>query len=120
MHATLEEEAMTVAAPPAPVAVPVEPTTPIKPSEAIRLGCLLAPVQAFGLYVDGEARCVIGTAALAYGEEPAVTHIREGWWFLNVSCPADGCLSLARPLHLNDTHRWTRERIADWLESLGL
>jgi hypothetical protein len=50
-----------------------------------------------------------------------------------VSCPlggptfnerlASGCL--ARPLvnqiiHLNDNHGWTRERIADWLETLPL
>jgi hypothetical protein len=50
-----------------------------------------------------------------------------------VSCPlgaptftrrlAGGCL--ARPLinqiiHLNDSHGWSRERIADWLETLPL
>ena len=39
-------------------------------------------------------------------------------------CPVAGCLMLRPPglklvdviVHLNDVHKWTRERIADWIE----
>jgi hypothetical protein len=117
-------------------AAPVETVTPIKPSEAIRLGCLLAPVQAFGdyTYQPGSA-CAMKAMYLAYGE-PTDDDEDDGtdWAFDNadagaafeavamlpcpVGCPED--FEDVTPAHLNDSHRWSRERIADWLEGLGL
>jgi hypothetical protein len=39
-----------------------------------------------------------------------------------VACPAPSCglvdTVTARVIHLNDVHKWTREAIADWLETL--
>jgi len=114
-----------------PIEVPLEPTTPIRPSEAIRLGCLLAPVQSFEDLTDGPGTaCVLGALYLGYGEPldgsedfrvPAAEDARDSVY--DLSCP-EGCGSLAFQLstvaHLNDDHRWSRERIADWLEGLGL
>lgn len=42
-----------------------------------------------------------------------------------VQCPDKNCPKSPEPImslvqHLNDTHRWTREQIADWLESLDV
>lgn len=49
----------------------------------------------------------------------------EEWALVNlgVSCPA--CNGFPVPVfnlisHLNDTHRWTREQIADWVEQIEL
>lgn len=43
------------------------------------------------------------------------------------ACPDDECITPDRNIpiavlivHLNDVHRWTRERIADWLDSLDI
>jgi hypothetical protein len=40
--------------------------------------------------------------------------------FLAVSCPVCEQLDVVGRIipHLNDDHRWTRERIADWVESI--
>ena len=96
-----------------PAVAPFEPTTPIKPSEAIRLGCLIAPVQAFGEPGDGEAACAIAALDLGgfRGEIPDAVY--------DLDCPG-GCVEPAGVMHLHDDHRWSRERIADWLEGLGL
>ena|SRR5688572_14007077 len=87
-----------------------ETVTPLRLSEAIRLGCLMVPVQAFDEPGNDRAACVIATA------------IRAGAEYMNVlePCPAEGCRDYAGLAHLNDNHRWSRERIADWLEGLGL
>lgn len=44
---------------------------------------------------------------------------------MDVNCPATACVRealtdtlLNQIIHLNDTHQWTREQIADWLETL--
>ena len=127
---------MTVAAPTSP-AVPVETVTPIKPSEAIRLGCLLAPVQAFTRAFEGDdLACAVGAMALGLGYDgPREYGMGDALPFLwtahpallttRLPCPAgicdsDGDRASSRVWHLNDTHRWTREAIADWLEGLGL
>jgi hypothetical protein len=101
---------------------PIEVVTPIKPSEAIRLGCLIAPVQSFGSYIDLDgAACAIGAASLAYGEDPGVTHFKPSFWpQAGIPCPEPDCTGTAGIMHLNDAHRWSRERIADWLEGIGL
>jgi hypothetical protein len=92
----------------------LEPTTPIKPSDAIRLGCLIAPVQVFEISGDPES-----------GEACAIAAMGRGGFTGDVpyphpypQCPA--CEQPGGVVHLNDDHRWTRERIADWLEGLGL
>lgn len=110
------------------VTVPVETVTPIKPSEAIRLGCLTT-VQGFGFVwgtdEDGTPRtgkhngqaCVMGAAILG-GFTPDAF-----WRGHSLPCPACDrrpCADLGTPAHLNDDHRWPRERIADWLEGIGL
>lgn len=104
--------------------------TPIKPSEAIRLGCLLAPVQTFHeAYVDWSdprKACAYGAMALGFGGydnarelNAAASRLHCKDMLGSVLCP--GCdLPLLSITHLNDDHRWSRERIADWLEGMGL
>jgi hypothetical protein len=96
-------------------------------SDAIRLGAMIRPQAFFGLFKDGGS-CALGAALEAIrGDEADM----EG--FLHqfsdtaaigvVLCP--GCEPGRRqygPLdavvaHLNDFHRWSRERIADWVAS---
>lgn len=92
----------------------------MKLSEAIRLGAMLKP-QAFGKLSDGVGTCALGAAEDAVGmswfaawplQHPAFT----------AGCPAckyvPDVIDQATPAHLNDVHRWTREQIADWVESI--
>ena len=101
-------------------------------SEAIRLGAMSRP-QAFGIFFskDTGGTCALGAALEAIGgldeDDPlSVKHnllLRRRFPVLlqPLSCPACGGdiggdeMSLA---HLNDTHKWSRERIADWLETV--
>lgn len=99
-------------------------------SEAIRLGSTLRPQIGGHLFGDGRS-CALGAAGEAIGAEPkdcasSWTQIRSTWpWTLQTSflCPA--CWRPGRPVkaldlitHLNDFHRWTRERIAVWVASV--
>jgi hypothetical protein len=113
---------------------PVEPTTPILPSEAIRLGCLIAPVQGDWWFDNQGRACANGAMAIGFGWDPESK--RHALDFIypvsdplgNVfGCPEQGTATCAgsHPLyeaiwHLNDTHEWSRERIAAYLESRGL
>lgn len=117
-----------------PRTAPLEPTTPIRPSEAIRLGCLLAPVQTDGEWGYGEHACV--NRALVLGmtgdDEGYSQYLTVDRLLVGIKPPCGwACMdSWAGPhrspswvlIHLNDSlrHRWSRERIADWLEGLGL
>ena len=112
-------------------------------SEAIRLGAMLRP-QGRGIESADprrEATCALGAAAMAAGlpiqsggrvltvrgeagftTEPCVKVPAE--WVslmtLEVNCPSCGFWHehLAGAVaHLNDDHEWTRELIADWVES---
>ena len=104
-------------------------------SEAIRLGALLRPRQAFGVLYDREtdATCALGAAADAIGllnvpfndykPWPRDQPERVTWrWSATalVDCPACDWEDSAQHLiiHLNTEHRWTREQIADWVETL--
>jgi hypothetical protein len=97
----------------------------MKLSEAIRLGAMLNP-QAFGNFTDGVGTCAIGAAHLAVGlpMREDVDFPREWDVVLEFEggCPECGLTvfdttdDLNIPAHLNDTHRWTRERIADWAD----
>ena len=109
-------------------AAPVERVTPIKPSEAIRLGCLVAPVQGFTSWQGrpGQA-CALGALALGLGWDGS-SKGRYGFYgrFMadlaaaSLTCEHGSYRQTETLWHLNDTHRWSRERIADWLEGLGL
>lgn len=111
-------------------------------SDAIRLGATLRP-QAFDWYVMGmsdgrKASCALGAAAEAitgvlYGlAEDEIRLTGDPVWVLSntypytvrkrLACPASSCEHFCDDLlraasHLNDTHHWTRERIADFVET---
>jgi hypothetical protein len=89
-------------------------------AEAIRLGCYHFPNQEFGEYYGSRSACAIGAAASALRILPndvdcpmiLVCPIRPGCESLEAFVPIN------MVVHLNDDHRWTRERIADWLDTL--
>lgn len=94
-------------------------------SEAIRAGAKLRP-QGFGELHEGGKSCAIGAGREAiYGtldsEQEHYDQVRALFPYMQsrATCPA--CpLRLTLFIityHLNDDHRWTREAIADWLES---
>ncbi len=101
-------------------------------ADAIRLGSLLHP-QAFGDWWTKDynahgviaitATCALGAASVAIGHDLSKrgSPFRA---FLDAfsACPVTGCV-LSRVhqqdliTHLNDDHRWTRDQIADWVET---
>jgi hypothetical protein len=101
----------------------------VKLSEAIRLGAMMRP-QAFGTVFDGIGTCAMGAACDAVGanyynmrdsDELGMNHDDC------VPCPACGkrpqefvyASTIAGNIaHLNDHHFWTREAIADWVETI--
>jgi hypothetical protein len=76
----------------------------VRLSEAIRLGAMLHP-QAYGVMQQMDGERVIGTCALGAAHE-------AGFDILSI----DNRLA-SEIQHLNDWDRWTRERIADFVES---
>lgn len=70
---------------------------------------------------------VTGSTLNGYSESPVVTALAELVPAIRThvaECP-DDCETMKAPLawlvvHLNDQHRWTRESIADWLDSLDI
>jgi len=104
----------------------------MKLSEAIRLGAMLHR-QNFGnfaRYHDARGRwCsgsdpdrrVVATCALGAAHEAGLTNFVAVDMVLGMSrCPAciwEGRVT-ALVIHLNDRHRWTRELIADWVETI--
>jgi hypothetical protein len=91
-----------------------------KLAETMRAGCRMRPVQCFGGFFEGKNQaCAVGAIMAALSDDdygdldlPA---------FLEVGCPAPACKQTIRYniiVHLNDDHRWTRETIADWLDTL--
>jgi hypothetical protein len=96
----------------------------MKLSEAILLGAMMSP-QAFQALFRDDGTCALGAALLAIGpvSEPALRSVCKRWpWAVTVSvdCPGCGrsCPVFGVITHLNDTHRWTREQIADWVASV--
>src|SRR5689334_22657934 len=98
-------------------------------SEAIREG-IPQSSQAFGRATDHNGgRCVLETARRAMD----VGHYHDvvddyPYLLAVVDCPARECKfhapikdrnfkEMGVLVHLNDAHRWSREQIADWLES---
>ena len=96
-------------------------------SEAIRLGAMLKP-QAFATLWDGRGgACALGAAfdAIGIGEDQSACDVPEpyrSWLGQRAECPVcpdeGGEYTRQETIaHLNDMHRWTRERIADWVET---
>lgn len=93
-------------------------------SEAIRLGAMMRP-QAFRTLFTIDEACALGAALLAVGaaQEQALRSVRKRWpWALTVSanCPSCGrsCPVFGVITHLNDDHRWTREKIGTWIAEI--
>jgi hypothetical protein len=100
-------------------------------SAAIRLGAMLKP-QGFNSH-DTHASCALRAAADAVGIDDILTHsgpilnyveLTDRWPYLftRVECPPEmggGFLELVKAIYLlNDAHHWTRERIADFVETV--
>ena len=93
----------------------------MKLSEAIRLGTMLGKFQYFGGYrnYNDTATCALGAAEDA-GFDVELPHPTD-----EADCPAcgrvfheeDPDMEYTIP-HLNDDHRWTREQIAAWVETV--
>lgn len=116
-------ETLETQRPAAPVTATPEKTKPLKLSEAIRFGAM-ATEQIFGAFGDGERTCALGAAQVALGERPG-----DGGGVIDVlgtarverPCGHGGSASVRDSIiHLNDGDHWPRERIASWLEELGL
>lgn len=111
---------------------------PLPLSQAILLGATLAP-QAFGMLVDDDGHtCANGAAFEAAGlmtvdrtRRPVVFTFTDFWFLTAVrlwpvlnhkaACPAcpnriDQVSGLI--VHLNNDHRWTRPRIADFVAAI--
>lgn len=84
----------------------------LKPSEAMRLGAKLRP-QCRGAYYGINGSCALGALFEAYGLRNRAGEIN--WETVGLSFGLSQTIA-----HLNDDERWTREQIADWLESKGL
>lgn len=108
-------------------------------SEAMRLGAMLHP-QCFGALTDFRGTCALGAAVAAancpvVGRAAGTESTRSGdrsdlavqvpneWGAVLAAvcdCPDCGSSRSGHRLiaHLNDDHRWTREQIADWVETI--
>jgi hypothetical protein len=112
----------------------------MKFTEALRLGSLLCE-QTFHVLQDDDGACALGTALLAItGDAHAAVWPKEWMWLGNARMGVDDVppelaemvrehartlgritdtMSVADAVvRLNDHLRWSRERIADWLEPL--
>ncbi len=94
-------------------------------SEAIRLGTMMTS-QAFRVVFTGDGACAWGAALLAVGATPeravrSAARRRWPWAFaVSVNCPSCGRSRLVCEViaHLNDDHRWTREKIGAWVAEI--
>lgn len=107
-------------------------------SEAIRLGSMLKPKTEGSLWKAGKS-CALGAACDALGirqgnDDDFSTHalgVEFPYLYAAVRCPA--CRSVQGVwrrlfneeydvedviIHLNDDHKWTRQRIADWVATI--
>lgn len=113
-----------------------ETVTPIKMSEAIRIGSMLTEQTYYCQFkrdseTNKEYTCALGAALVGVYGDSARHHLlsktfpRKIWESPGKKCPvatcSNGVLSIANTIaHLNDRHVWKREKIADWLEGIGL
>ena len=103
----------------------------MKLSEAIRLGAMIRPQGFHGLFGEGKS-CAMGAALEAVGfpyEDIPSNQLCEGMKLFSGHSHTRWCPvcrespQTTAPLyrvveHLNDTHRWSREQIADWVEQV--
>jgi hypothetical protein len=99
----------------------------VRLSEAIRLGAMIRPQAVFLYFRDGNS-CALGAAleatGIAYDDvEFANDDLRMRWLWVfttQAACPVCQVGARVRQVipHLNNEHRWTREQIADWVESV--
>ena len=101
-------------------------------AELIREGSKLNP-QGFSLYynVTTGATCAFGAASMAaFNSANSANCLHKFLGQFTVlkadevtrsKCPVEDCTLMRWPLgtitHLNDTHKWTREAIADWIDA---
>ena len=90
----------------------------MKYSEAIRLGAMLGP-QCFGMEADRDGGlCANGGATRAAGYYAVYQFGAITKTLANCPvCGRRGELATIVAEELNDHHRWTRERIANWVET---
>lgn len=102
-------------------------TPPMPLSEAIMRGCKILPKQAFGVFLNEPGSgCALAAANVGLGKQINDTYVFDFYRCLHsMCCPA--CESDNEPYdltalvgHLNDYHRWPREKIADRLAKKGL
>ena len=93
-------------------------------SDAIQLGAMVTS-QAFGTLFKGDGACALGAALLAVGVPPkqARCSVRKRWpwaFAVSVDCPHCGRSRLVCQVivHLNDDHRWSREKIGAWVAGI--
>lgn len=99
-------------------------------SEAMRLGAMMKP-QGIGAALHEGKTCALGAAADAIGALNGVEKALDieprtlPWpWIYDgagVECPECGgrCVNALNVIvHLNDWHKWTRERIADFIATI--
>lgn len=106
----------------------------MKLSTAIRLGSMLKR-QGFGSRISAKRElgtsCALEAAAESLGLDIMRDERNEPWYYGEIerlypflrgqACPAcrAGGTSPGRVIwHLNDYHEWTREQIADWVETI--
>lgn len=94
-------------------------------SEAIREGCKYGP-QLYGALLDGKGgSCAWGSVALVMGAPTWYGIVRDTykWAFYAHVIPACSCVATlcdvaGHIVHLNNFHCWTREAIAEWVETV--
>lgn len=102
--------------------------TELKLSDAIRLGAMLKPQIQDNFWRDG-GTCALGAALDACGELKGDSdlelhlRVRALWPLVSVRVESPTDSGVVRPLlyqiaDLNDVDGWTREQIADWVESI--
>lgn len=115
----------------------------MKLSEAIRLNGIVMP-QGYGVasFWSDEAPCALGGARISAGlvrpdhddNRDSYDFLRDAFPILNkilphvcaadescwvISSDGDGLTTVLRMVyHLNDCHRWSRERIAEWVADI--
>lgn len=92
-------------------------------SEAILLGSTMRP-QIRSRYITPDGTCALGAAGEAIGrKEFSGTAASIVWPWLDrgtIPCPDCNGVTFTKWViqHLNDDHKWTRERIAEWVATI--
>lgn len=105
----------------------------MKLSDAIRLGSMMKPQGFFSGVDSSGGSCAFGAALEAIGRQVGsmvlgVTHVEDwhdlfhGRTLASLPCGCDPSsltnFVFGAVIHLNDQHQWTREAIADWVQTI--